>query len=312
MQKTYCVTIIMSTYNGHEYIKQQLDSIVVQKGVSINLFVRDDGSSDNTVAIVDSYRESFNWVKIVKEDNIGATASFHRAAKLAMETLPATDYYAFCDQDDVWQEDKIISGIEQIAEMDSQKPNMYFSNLMMVNNEGVRLGILLDDDLVSTRHETVLAAICTYGCTCVFNRTALEKFCQLNESLRYIYHDNWLYSVCGFLGTVIYDSQPHIYYRQTGNNVSGQKKVGGGIWIQRLMKLKTIKNDKRIYESIAVGLLECFESELACEDVLFLRQIKNYRSNLRSRLILLTSKRLRTQKMSKNICILGRILLGKL
>lgn len=306
------VTIIMSTYNGHKYIREQLESLVDQKGVTINLVVRDDGSCDDTISIIESFDGKFNHIAVVQESNVGATASFHCAAKLALETQPPTEYYAFCDQDDIWMKDKIISGIAAIDKMDNSKPNMYFTNLMMTNNDGEHLGMLLDDNLVSTQHDTALAAICTYGCTCIFNRTALKKFCQLDESLRYVYHDNWLYSVCSFLGNVVYDRQSHIYYRQTGHNVSGQKKVGGAAWIQRFEKLWKLKDDKRIYESIAIGLLDSFKNELPKEDIYFLNLMTTYRSNIKARLLLLNSKRLRTSKLSKNVCIIGRILLGYL
>lgn len=308
----YKVTVIMSTYNGHKYIKEQLDSLIKQKDVLINLFIRDDGSSDDTVSIVKSYAEKFNDLKVIQEKNIGATASFHRAARLALNVGEETDYYAFCDQDDIWQEKKLITAINIISKKDGNKPNLYFSNLMMMNNNGELQGLLLNNDLVSDSRYNALAAIYTYGCTCVFNRTALEKFCCLDEKLNYIYHDNWLYSICSFLGNVWYDSESYLLYRQTGENVSGQKKTGISVWGQRFLKIFKLSEDKRIYESIALGLLLSFEKELLPEDIILLNQIKNYRHSIVDKMALITSKRMKTSNISKNLCIIGRIILGRL
>lgn len=307
----YPVTIIMSTYNGTKYLKEQLDSLLNQQGVSINLFVRDDGSKDDTIKLLNLYADKFNSMKIIPEDNIGATASFHRAAKLAFEDVE-TEYYAFCDQDDIWLSDKLLSGIRIIGKEKRNRPNLYFSNLMMVDNSGNLLGNLLDDRVVSCKRYNALASIGTYGCTCVFNRSALEMFCRLDESKNYIYHDNWLYSVCVFLGSAFYDKESHIRYRQTGENVSGNKKIGVAVWVGRLKTLFRLKSDKRIYESIAKELLANFDKELQPDDKEFLTCVANYRNSFKEKWKLLISKRMRTSSVSKNVCIIGRIILGRL
>ncbi|MDB2103246.1 glycosyltransferase [Clostridium paraputrificum] len=306
----YSITIIMSTYNGNAYIAEQLDSLLNQKDVSINLFVRDDGSRDNTVEIINSYKDQFNKVVIVKEENIGATASFHRAAKLAFEEGEKTEFYAFCDQDDIWLREKLITGINKICNRNANRPNLYFSNLIMVDNEHNHLGVLIDDKLVSCSRENALAAIYTYGCTCVFNRIALEKFCHISEDKNFIYHDNWLYSICSFLGTVYYDKQSFINYRQTGKNVSGVKKSGLALWKHRVKKIFDLKNDNHLYESIADELLKQHYDELDSNDILLLKHITRYRAYWRDKIALITSKRMRTRSFTKNICIMGRILLN--
>lgn len=310
-EKPYLVTVIMSTYNGHEYIEQQLESLLIQQGVRINLFVRDDGSKDNTIELIKLYSNKFNSLTIISEANIGATASFHRAAKLSLNS-EITEYYAFCDQDDIWLEDKLITGIRKISHLDNKYPNLYFSNLMMMNNDGDLLGTLLDNSLVSCSSYNALAAIYAYGCTCVFNRSALEKFCCLPEANRYIYHDNWMYSICCFMGTVFYDQNSYMRYRQTGSNVSGEKKTGLSIWIQRLSKLFNLSEDKRIYESIAQNLVDSFQNQLNREDYIFLKRICNYRSSCKDKVYLLITKRMKTNRYTKNACIIGRILLNRL
>ena len=141
---------------------------------------------------------------------------------------------------------------------------------------------------------------------------ALEKFCKLPVAENYIYHDNWMYSVCCFLGSVCYDTESKIKYRQTGKNVSGKKKTGLAIWKQRLKKLYNLSDDMRIYESIAKNLSQCFSNEIKPSDLQYLKRIMEYRKNLGYKLYLLVSKRMKTRSVSKNICIKGRILINKL
>ena len=306
------VTVIMSTYNGQKNIIEQLESLLNQRDVKINLLIRDDGSNDDTVSIINSYVDKFNKLVVICENNIGATLSFHRAAELALKKCEETDYYAFCDQDDIWLDDKLITGIKAISNDSYKKPNLYFSNLMMMNNNKELIGMLIDDNLVSVSKSNALAAIYTYGCTCIFNRVALEKFCELNKELRYIYHDNWMYAVCIFLGSGHYDNDAHIRYRQTGENVSGEKKQGIKLWIHRFQLLFKFKEEKRIYESISKGLLECFVNEMDADDVCFLNLICNYRNNLYAKIKLLFSNKMKTKSLQKNICIFGRILTNRL
>ena len=92
------VAVLMSTYNGENYIKEQIESIFNQKGVIVKLYVRDDGSKDRTLEILKDYN-----VNLEKGTNIGYIKSFMWLIK----NVPFADYYALADQDDVWDEDKL-------------------------------------------------------------------------------------------------------------------------------------------------------------------------------------------------------------
>lgn len=307
------VTVIMSTYNGSKYIKNQLDSLCLQKSVSIKLFVRDDGSSDNTVDIIELYRDKFELLKIVCEENIGATASFYRAAKMVdVDRNFDSDYYAFCDQDDIWLNVKLKTAIDKLQKNDSSKPILYYSNLMMMNNNNELLGMLIDNRNVPGSRYNALSAINTYGCTCVFNKIALDKFCRIQSKREFIYHDNWMYSVCSFLGMTYYDNSSYIKYRQTGSNVSGEKKTGLSLWKYRISKIFSLKQDNHLYENIAAELIDDFSDELQTYDIKLLTCIRNYRKSFRDKIYLLTTSRMKTGNVSKNVCVIGRILLNAL
>lgn len=92
----------MSTYNGENYLKEQLDSIFNQKEVEINLFIRDDGSMDNTVDIVKEYMVKYpNKINLIEGNNIGFANSFYYLVKIN----PKYEYYALSDQDDIWDDE---------------------------------------------------------------------------------------------------------------------------------------------------------------------------------------------------------------
>lgn len=308
----YIVNVLLSAYNGAVYIQEQLNSLYRQDKVQINLFVRDDGSKDNTIELVQQYSDKFNSLYIYRGKNIGATKSYYRLAKKVLSENVPCDYYAFCDQDDIWKDDKLINGIKELIKLNGTKPLLYYSNLIIADQKGNEKGLLIDKDSISISKYNGLASIATYGCTCIFNELALEKFCCIRNSSEYIYHDNWMYAVCTFMGNTYYDDNSYILYRQTGKNVSGEKKRGIGLWIQRAKKMANLSEERNIYENIASELLFCFRSEMNSEDMSYLQHFLRYRTNIKSMLWLVFTRRMKVKSLSKNICIMGRTILKKL
>ena len=102
------VLILVSTYNGEKYLPEQLDSLYAQEGVDIHILVRDDGSKDNTIGILKNYQGSKGKMTIIEGENIGAGQSFLALINEATTNYPDYDYYAFCDQDDVWYGNKVV------------------------------------------------------------------------------------------------------------------------------------------------------------------------------------------------------------
>lgn len=304
------VTIIMSTFNGEKYISEQLNSIAKQKNVKVKLFIRDDGSYDDTIKIANKYKNKFEEFVVLKGKNIGATKSFYEASENVLrEEYLNSDYFAFCDQDDIWEERKLEVAISKLVKMNQKKPNLYYSNLLMIDKNEKEIQLLINDSLVSRNKKNALSSINAYGCTCVFNRIALVKFC-MNKDKRFLYHDNWLYSVCSYLGSTYYDPSSYIRYRQTGENVSGEKKFGIFLWMQRIKKIANLNSDKKIYENIAKELIYLFKNELEYEDIVFLKRVSNYRNSIQDKLYLILSNKTKTNNLSKNICIIGRIILN--
>lgn len=162
---TKSVQVVMSTYNGEKYLKEQIDSILSQEGVYVRLYIRDDGSSDRTTDILASYQEHEN-VKIEKGNNLGFAKSF----LTALDECDEADYYAFSDQDDVWEKDKLSTAIEILEEESQSTPLLYCSALQRVDENLNPLhvqsyhGLRINLPSMLTRGRLA-------GCTFVFNNT---------------------------------------------------------------------------------------------------------------------------------------------
>lgn len=298
----------MSTYNGDKYIKEQIESILCQKDMDINIIIRDDGSTDNTVNIIKNYIANYDNIELIEGKNFGCEESFNQLCFYALENK-TTDFYAFCDQDDIWMPNKITRAVTMLNNFNEASPNLYFSNLSLVteNLEPIR-NIYKNDDVGDYKQQSLIQ-IFTYGCTCVFNRVALDYYCKPKNN--HCRHDHWIYIICALLGNVIYDKNSYILYRQHSDNVSGAKKEGIGLLFQRFLKLsKGLKGNT--FENLAIQLIENFKNQLNFEDRKLVFLLSSYRNNLGAKLKLLFSKKYRSNNRFKNICIVGRILFNHL
>lgn len=245
----------MSTYNGEKYLPQQIDSILNQKDVDVNLLIRDDGSTDKTTEIIKEYSDRYPNVLGLLQDNLGVIGSFYQAAKYAFERFPEINYFAFSDQDDFWLPEKLISGIENIKTLDQNdpgRPSLYFCPPKIVDKELSPINKEWGDSHYLTFEEACMIQPCA-GCTMVFNRRALELFLK-GDPAKMSMHDSWLYKTvlaCG--GRVIEDKDPHILYRQHGENVIGASNFVSR-WKRRFnyFTAKTMYRSRQVSEIISV------------------------------------------------------------
>lgn len=211
------VLILLSTYNGEKYLPELMTSLLAQKGVDFNILIRDDGSKDNTSAYLQTIKDE--RVEFYIGSNKGATESF---LELIQNASLDYDYYAFCDQDDYWLEDKLYTAINKINVLDNNKPLLYYSGQIITDTN---LNVLYNHNLDTTRS---IKANCIFnqmaGCTAVFNNVLLQELKKYSPKNIYG-HDVWCYRVCAALnGDIIVDSEGKILYRQHDKNVVGIKK----------------------------------------------------------------------------------------
>ena len=215
------VIILMSTYNGELYIEEQLDSIFCQNHQNFELWIRDDGSKDNTVEVIEQYKNKLEpaqaeKITLVSTDsgNLGYMKSFW----YLLQNCPKADAYAFCDQDDVWEPDKLERGVQHLKKEDEKKPMLYtsrfayYSGEMEFQEEGIRYPYDITFDKVAFYTPA-------FGFTIMVNDALREKALSAGD-LTNIPHDAWCLKVATAFGKVIYDETVTARYRRHGSTVT--------------------------------------------------------------------------------------------
>ena len=230
------VTILLCTFNGERFLAQQLASLELQTFKNWKLIASDDGSSDQTKSILQAFGKSFapGKVKIIDGPRRGAPANF---LSLACGKNLASDYYAFCDQDDVWEADKLARAIGVLEQAGLAVPALYGSRTSLIDEAGKTTGFSPLFPKTPTFRSALVQSIAG-GNTMVFNQKARELLAFCGADVNIPSHDWWLYQVtsaCG--GQVHYDAYPSVRYRQHTQNVIGSNK-GFAARMRRLRMLQ--------------------------------------------------------------------------
>ncbi len=224
--------VLLSTYQGERFLREQLDSLLRQSWENLEILARDDGSTDGTVGILREYEGKCGRLRVYPEENIGVTKSF-----FSLLERSDADYVAFCDQDDVWLEDKLEAAIARLEP--ERGPALYCGGKILTD---ASLRLLPKQDVSRKRPgfgNAVVECICT-GCTAVMNRS-LAQIMKERIPEYAILHDWWAYLVASYVGKVIYDPEAHILYRQHGDNVVGAK---GGFFGELRLKAAYLRKNK--------------------------------------------------------------------
>lgn len=265
------VAILMSTYNGAKYLKDQLQSIINQSYSNWHLYIRDDGSSDETVEIIKSYAKKDSRISIIHDTlgNIGSVRSFF----YLLEQVDS-NFYMFSDQDDYWKQDKIQKSIILLKQHNhKRKPICVYTNLQIVDDN------LEGNELLLTKtwqdFPKLFFTNNLYGCTMLFNNFLKEKikFDQLNYDNIYV-HDWWLALVCAIFGEIYYLDEPTILYRQHYGNQIGATSKNINVLIKRLFSKS--KDEKSLQSTIlfAEELEKLYGAELKSSNIQ--GYVKNY------------------------------------
>lgn len=263
MVKNKKVAILMSTYNGEKYLKEQIESIEAQTYKEITLIIRDDNSTDKTLYVIDEMKKIYNNIFVEKGKNIGPSKSFISILKNSKQ-YGKFDYYAFADQDDVWLEDKIYKAIEKLEVLDSNEPSLYFSDTILVDKELNKLNNIRKICVEKITPLNAMIENIATGCTIVFNQKLkeyLEKV-ELEDVFDGFMHDSLAYKLASLTGNVVYDENSYIYYRQHENNVIGNSSN----YIDKLKKRKKVlKKNVRLRSRIAKYILNKYKNVIKKE-----------------------------------------------
>jgi glycosyltransferase involved in cell wall biosynthesis len=229
------VAILLCTFNGARFLDAQLSSYVAQSFKEWCLFVSDDGSTDATLgAIADRTAQLGTAPPAVRSGpRQGFVANF---LSLACDPSIIADYFAFSDQDDVWEPDKLERAIDWLKGRPAHVPAMYCSRTQLIDDEGRAYGF---SPLFRRRpsFRNALVQSIAGGNTIVFNRAARELLIACGPSVQLPSHDWWTYLLITAVGgEVRYDPIPTVRYRVHRQNVIGSN-VG---WLNRLRRLQML------------------------------------------------------------------------
>ena len=305
------VTVLLSSFNGEKFIRQQIDSILNQDTENLKLFVRDDGSIDKTLEILGDYQSKGllsyyqNSIPNYKDINDKIGKSYFDLCKNA----PVSEYYAFADQDDFWKSNKLSTAISQL-ELYSDKdiPLLYCSyaepvdeNLESFNYKPpkVRPKFLLGGRLLMNSVAS--------GCTFVFNRAALNVFLQYQS--QYIGIHDWLFSkIIAFTGKIIYDKQSYIKYRQHGNNIIGVKEDNMSKKSKRHFEEHNVNLRSNVAKEVLLNYCEILDEK----SLYHLDILTNYRLSFIKKIKLLFSRKITGNRILSKLGIKLLIILNKL
>jgi glycosyltransferase involved in cell wall biosynthesis len=262
------VDIVLATYNGDRYLEAQLESILAQDYPHWQLIIRDDGSSDRTIQIIQTYLQKepsrLHWMDRDSSQNFGVIQNFNRLLIKA-----AADYTFLCDQDDVWQPNKLSESLAIMQQIEQrwgkEIPILVYSDLTVVTDQ-MRVvhpsfwqAHRLNPQRCALR-DLLLRNMIT-GCTVVINQ-ALRQ-CALPIPHNAFMHDWWLGLVATSCGQIGYLSQPTVLYRQHGNNQVGAQGLSWQFIASRLQQPYRIRAYYQKTIKQAQAFLERYGSQLA-------------------------------------------------
>ena len=301
------VAVLMSTYNGEIYLESQIESILSQKTTfDFDLIVRDDGSTDSTISLLDRYAQ-LQQLKYTKGKNIGAARSFIQL----IQDNRDFDYYAFSDQDDVWYEDKLETGIKAICDIEG--PALYCSNCELVNANLDSVGRNTHRCEPTFTLESILClASCAQGCTSIMNSSLAHIIQDNPQPAVFIMHDSLVTCLCGMInGKIVYNHKPTMKYRMHDKNVFGMVSAKQNKFNVIRQRIKEITSKKKItmYDQTA-SLVETYDQYIPKENIQTCVYVINSKDSLRARLYLVFNKRVRHDTWNKTITKKLEILFG--
>lgn len=254
------IAILLAAYNAEKYLAEQIESIISQTNDDWTLYIRNDGSRDNTKRVISAYCEKYSNIIEIDEGgiNLGCRNNFFRLLEVV-----ESDYYMFCDADDVWFNNKIELSFDRIGELElihSDKPLLihtdsaiYDENLNLVASSFWKTVNINPDRFLS--FNLICICCCVGGSTMLFNQKVKKLMFPLANN-EFIF-DYWIAINTVKHGIISTIHEPTKKYRQHGNNVCGVT-IGEENSIYNKLKnwiplLKKYKHESDLLKSIGYG-----------------------------------------------------------
>ena len=303
------VAILLCTYHGQHYLAEQLDSFAAQTHANWEVWASDDGSQDDTHAILERYQRT--WPAGRLSIHFGPAEGF--AANFLSLTFKArieADYFAYSDQDDVWEPDKLERALRWLQTVPHDIPALYCTRTRLVDAENNEIG-LSPLFCKPPGFANALVQNIGGGNTMVFNRAARALLREAGEETPVVTHDWWAYLVvtgCG--GRVFYDRHPSLRYRQHGGNLVGMNTT----WAARATRLRMLWEGRfAIWTDSNIASLRRLQDKLTPESRETLEKFAQARKmRLVARLIHLKRSGIYRQTLFGNLSLIAAAVFGKI
>lgn len=253
------IIVLMATYNGEKYIEEQIESILNQTYKNIDIYIRDDGSTDKTMIIIEKYIKKYKNIFFIKDNytSHGSSNNFLNIIKYIKNNKIKYDYCMFSDQDDFWLNSKVEKSVNEIMKYNNEKPVLVHSDLFVVDSN---LN-LIDKSFMSYRSlkydecsfNKLLIQNNVTGCTMIMNKRLIDLIPNNENENKIAMHDWWITLIAAVFGEIHYLNESTIKYRQHSNNVIGATKVKSFRFIlNRLFHKNYIREslNKAIFQAI--------------------------------------------------------------
>lgn len=247
------VSIVLCTYNGARYLEEQIESLLNQTHKELEIIIVDDSSTDETEKVVQKFlRNKENNILFYKNNfNIGPVAAFIKGLKLTSKS----DFYAFCDQDDVWDINKIQNQIQYALKIDANesKPLVIYHDLAVVDD---KMNVVAESfwkmrgiDIHKVNFESMLYSNVITGCTCLINNSMRSELILL-DSKDIMMHDHWIGLIGYSFGRAYYMDGQYIKYRNHLNTVTVKLRPTNKQRLVNFIKKLKINNNNYLIENI--------------------------------------------------------------
>jgi glycosyltransferase involved in cell wall biosynthesis len=231
----YSINILLCTYNGEQFLKEQLASFTDQKHSNWKLSIYDDISTDNTIDIINQYKSltSQEVTLVINSSQKGFCKNFLSAI---CQTPNECDFFALSDQDDIWQENKLTLATNHLKTIPAHIPALYCSRTQLIDEQANAIGFSSLFSKPSSFKNALVQSIAG-GNTMVFNKAAKELIASVSHNMDVISHDWWIYLlITGCGGHVFYDHHAEVLYRQHNANLIGSNNS----FFAKVFRLKSL------------------------------------------------------------------------
>lgn len=255
--------IMMATYNGEDFIKEQIESILQQTYQNWQLLIRDDGSHDNTISIIESYTERDNRIQLLRNNTAqhGAYINFWTLIREA-KARGRFDYYFFADQDDIWPKER-MDWMIKAAELNKDLPILVYGDMQVIDSKGKVIYESLNRTMgigkMSGMTEFYSSGF-IWGCNSLINRALFDitpVFPLDNSHVNIMSHDNYYAKFALIVGKIKFINKICILHRRYGNNTTGNYYLG--LTISDIVN-KATKGYSDVAKTHALGYAQTLET----------------------------------------------------